>query len=433
MSTRSEILTVTDLTRRIRYALEDRFSAVTVEGEISNYYPSPAGHIYFTLKDAGSQIKTVFFKGSQRGHTQKLADGLKVRVHGEISVYEKGGSYQIIARRIETAGKGDLHAQFEALKLKLLEEGLFAEERKRPLPFLPQHVAVVTSPRGAAIRDFLNVINRRYPNLHIVIFPVRVQGEGAAEEVANAIRLANARGGMDVIVVTRGGGSLEDLWCFNEEVVARAIAGSDLPVLSAIGHEVDFTIADFVADFRAPTPSAAAELLVGRKDAFEEQLAQFSRSLAGALKTHVLQLKHRLLRAATHPAMREPRILVQQYQQRIDTSMRRMQNAMTRDVQSVRHQLSDHSRRLEHGLTLGLERRRSRVERYQAGLAALSPLAVLERGYSIAYTGSGDIVKHAGQVQAGDTLRTRMHGGEIVSTVNSTTPSEDKPDANQEK
>jgi exodeoxyribonuclease VII large subunit len=417
MSNADEIFTVTELTRRIRYALEDRFSALVVEGEISNYYPSPAGHVYFTLKDAGSQIKTVFFKGSQRGHKAPLKNGLKVRVHGEISVYEKGGNYQVIARRVEAAGKGDLHAQFEALKLKLTEEGLFAADRKQPLPFLPQHVAVVTSPRGAAVRDFLNVVSRRYPNLHILIFPVRVQGDGAAAEIAKAIKAANERGGFDVIVVTRGGGSVEDLWSFNEEVVARAIAASELPVLSAVGHEVDFSIADFVADFRAATPSAAAELLVGRKDAFESQLQQVTQRMAGGLRNHVLQFKNRLLRASTHPAMREPATMVREYRQRLDALTRRMESGLSRDVQSARHELSSQSRQLETALQQSVQRRRAHIEKRQAGLQALSPVAVLERGYSITYDAQGGIVRSTESVKAGDQLQTQVSDGSIASKV----------------
>ncbi|MDA1044324.1 MAG: exodeoxyribonuclease VII large subunit [Verrucomicrobia bacterium] len=413
----AKIYSVSELTRLIRNALEDRFGNTLVEGEISNYFASSAGHIYFTLKDAGSQIKAVFFKGSQRGQTVSLKDGLKVRILGDVSVYEKGGNYQITARTIELAGKGDLHAQFEALKLKLHQEGLFDESRKRPLPFLPQRLAVVTSPRGAAIRDFLNVIARRYPNMHIVIFPVLVQGQGAASEIAAAISAANARAGFDVIVVTRGGGSLEDLWCFNEEVVARAIARSALPVVSAVGHEVDFTMCDFVADFRAATPSAAAELLVGRKEDFEKQLQGLQRSLARALQSHVLGLKHDLLRVASHPALREPRVLVQQYQQRMDGLMRRIEAALKRDVQVARHALREKSARLSTGSAMALQKRNARLETLSARMRALSPVAVLERGYSITYDEKGAILRSTERARPGEYLITRLSDGSITSVV----------------
>ena len=277
MSAERRVLTVTELTRLIKAALESEVGTVWVEGEVSNLRQPSSGHLYFTVKDANAQITAVLFRGDQQRLKFKPRDGLQVRVYGEISVYERSGNYQIIVRVLEEAGKGALQAKFEELKEKLQKEGLFDPARKKAIPLLPRHVGVVTSPTGAAIHDILNVISRRFPNLHLVLAPVKVQGEGAAREIAAAIEFLNRRGGFDVLIVGRGGGSLEDLWCFNEEIVARAIAASRIPVISAVGHEIDFTISDFVADLRAATPSAAAELVVGRKDAFEGTLDELTR------------------------------------------------------------------------------------------------------------------------------------------------------------
>jgi exodeoxyribonuclease VII large subunit len=258
-SERLKVYQVSELTRALKALIESSIGSVWIEGEISNLRRPPSGHLYFTVKDATAQISAVLFKGNQRGLTFIPRDGLLVRVQGDVTVYEHGGNYQVIVRQMRESGAGALQARFEALKARLQAEGLFDPSRKKPLPLLPRRVGIVTSPTGAVIRDILNVLGRRFPNLHLMLVPVRVQGAGAAEEVAAAIDLLNERGEVDVMIVGRGGGSMEDLWCFNEEVVARAIARSRIPVISAVGHETDFTISDFVADVRAPTPSAAAE------------------------------------------------------------------------------------------------------------------------------------------------------------------------------
>jgi exodeoxyribonuclease VII large subunit len=412
-----KIYRVSELTRLIRIALENEFGSLWIEGEISNLRRPASGHLYFTLKDESAQLAAVFFKGSQRGLILELKDGLKVRIYGEISVYETSGQYQLIARKVEEAGKGGLQEAFEALKARLAAEGLFDESRKKPIPVLPQRIGIVTSPTGAAIHDILNVLSRRFPNLHIVIAPVKVQGEGAAREIADAIDRFNERGGMDVMIVGRGGGNLEDLWCFNEEIVARAIARSRVPIISAVGHEIDFTISDFVADLRAPTPSAAAELMIGRKVAFEETLRQFSARLARSLRQHALEMKNRLLVASRSYVFREPQNLVRQFVQRIDGS----RSAMTRSLQTAAGEQSKRldrsSLRLSHDMGLRTAGLRQDIRRLSSQLKALSPLAVLDRGFSITRLKDGTIVRDAADVRVGGMLQTQVARGTLESKV----------------
>ncbi|MEI7903119.1 MAG: exodeoxyribonuclease VII large subunit, partial [bacterium] len=285
-SAASQVYTVSELTRQIKQTLEDEVGHVWVEGEISNYKVYGSGHAYFSLKDATAQLSAVLFAGTRAGVSPvpRLADGQRVRAYGEITVFENRGQYQLIVRKIEAAGVGALMQRFEELKNKLQAEGLFDSSRKRSLPRLPQRIGIVTSPTGAVIHDMLNVLGRRFPNLQIRLVPVKVQGAGAAEEIAEALALFNRVFGpgsswpTDVLIVGRGGGSLEDLWAFNEEVVARAVAGSAIPVISAVGHEVDFSLCDFAADLRAPTPSAAAELAVAPKGEVEAEVARYARA-----------------------------------------------------------------------------------------------------------------------------------------------------------
>ncbi len=412
-----KIYRVSEITRLIKVALENEFGSLWVEGEVSNLRKPASGHLYFTLKDESAQISAVLFRGSQRGLRFELKDGLKVRVFGQVSVYEAGGQYQVIVRTVEEAGKGDLQAAFEALKKKLAAEGLFDAARKRPLPLLPRHVGIVTSPTGAAIRDILNVLGRRFPNLHVVISPARVQGEGAAAEIAAAIDLLNARGGVDVMIVGRGGGSIEDLWCFNEEAVARAIARSAVPVISAVGHETDFTISDFVADVRAPTPSAAAEIVVGQKEAFEEKLANHSLRLARALRQQVLETRHRLLGAARSYVFREPAHLVRQFSQRLDGWLVRMAAGLQQAARAKAQRLDELGMRLAHRMTLRHGASRQDVRRLGSQLTALSPSAVLDRGFSITRLATGAIVRDANAVAMGDTLQTQVARGILESKV----------------
>ena len=412
-----KIYKVAELNRLIRMTLEDEIGVVWIEGEVSNLRRPSSGHMYFTLKDEGSQLSAVLFRGNQVGIHFELRDGLKVRVHGAISVYEAAGQYQVVVRKVEEAGKGSLQEAFEALKKKLAEEGLFDASRKKPLPLLPRHVGIVTSPTGAAIRDILQVLNRRFPNLHILLAPVKVQGEGAAQEIAAAIDLLNVRGGIDVMIIGRGGGSLEDLWCFNEEIVARAIARSAIPVISAVGHEIDFTISDFVADVRAPTPSAAAEIVVGQKEDFEQALSRMAQRLGVALRQSALEARNRLVAAARSYVFQEPMNLVRQFAQRIDGWHVRMRHALTGGAGDCRRGLEGVEMRLAHGMELRMKSAAQGVQRLRVQLQALSPVAVLGRGFSITRTAGGAIVRQAGDVREGDELRTQVARGEIISKV----------------
>ena len=411
---------VAELTRLIKETIESAFGVLWVEGEVSNLRRPSSGHFYFTLKDEQAQISAVFFRGSQKGLRFQLRDGMLVRACGELTVYERNGNYQIIVRRMEEGGKGALQARFEALKEKLFKEGLFDEARKRPLPLLPQHVGVVTSPTGAAIRDILNIVSRRFPNLHLVIAPVKVQGEGAAQEIAGAIDLMNRLGGFDVLIVGRGGGSLEDLWCFNEEVVARAIARSRIPVISAVGHEIDYTISDFVADVRAPTPSAAAELVVGRKDAFEEKLDGMAQGLTNALRFRVLDMRNRLLAVKGSRVFSEPAGVVKQYLQRLDTAEMRLVHEVRGRLGEGRQRMEDIALRMMHQLRLSHQARAQDVRRLQTQLKALSPLAVLGRGYSITCDEKGRAIRRADDVRQGQRVRTRLGVGGFDAEVTRT-------------
>ncbi|MFH0879130.1 MAG: exodeoxyribonuclease VII large subunit [Lentisphaerota bacterium] len=418
---RRRIYAVAEITRVIKTALENEIGIVWVEGEVSNLRRPSSGHLYFTLKDESAQIRAVFFKGSQAGTSFEIKDGLKLRVYGQIGVYERSGDYQIMVKKVEDAGKGQLQAAFEALKKKLALEGLFDEARKKPIPILPQHVAVVTSPTGAAIRDILNILTRRFPNLHVLIAPVKVQGEGASDQIAHALNFLNERGGLDVIIVGRGGGSLEDLWCFNEETVARAIARSNIPVISAVGHEIDFTISDFVADLRAPTPSAAAELVVGRKEAFEEQVTQHSHRLGKSLKMALLEIKNRFQSAAQSYVFKEPGNLVRQFAQRIDAFEIKLAHAMKSVPDTRRRELSQLSLRLHHPMEMLIKTRSMDIHRWSSQLQALSPEAVLGRGFSITQTRQGKIVRTTADVQPGDGVVTRLAQGTFESTITAKT------------
>jgi len=416
----TKVYTVTELTRLIKGTLERAVGEVWVEGELSNVRRPASGHLYFTIKDAGSQLSAVMFRGARGGLKFEPADGLAVRASGEITVYEPYGNYQIVVRRMEQSGLGALQARFEALKEKLRAEGLFAAERKKPMPLLPQHVGVVTSETGAALRDILNVVTRRFPNLHLVLAPVRVQGEGAAAEIAAAIDLLNRRGGLDVMIVGRGGGSLEDLWCFNEESVARAIARSAIPVISAVGHEIDFTISDFVADLRAPTPSAAAELVVGTKEAFEGRLSELARLIRRAAVETGLRARNRLLAAERSYVFREPGNLVRRFEDRLERLGLSMAHSATGRLRTAQQRVDDGGLRLGHACALARQARAQNVNRLASQLKALDPLAVLARGYSVTCDASGKAVTDAAAVSSGDRLLTRLARGRIESEVTAT-------------
>jgi exodeoxyribonuclease VII large subunit len=452
--TEERTYTVSELTRRVKLTLEEGVGRVWVTGEISNFRRMPSGHSYFTLKDADAQLAAVLFAGERRGIACVPADGLAVRVLGDLTVYEPRGQYQLVVRRLEAGGTGLLMARFEALKRRLQAEGLFDPARKRPLPLLPRRLGIVTSPGGAALRDILAVLERRFPNLEILVAPARVQGAGAAEEIAAAIGLLNAvgdpAGGVlpgrpppEVLIVTRGGGSLEDLWPFNEEIVARAVAASRLPVISAVGHEIDFTICDFAADLRAPTPSAAAEMVVGRKEEFEARLAGAGRHSAQLLRQRLTELRGRLAAARHNRVFSEPRHAVERLAQHLDHLATRLRAATEERLARARRR-SDALRaallyrlgerlprlraRLERLATAGRQtlageqmRRRQQLAGLERQLRALDPLAVLARGYSLTRLEDGTVVRSAAQVRPGTRLRTRLAEGAVDSVAESAT------------
>jgi len=423
-----KIYRVSELTRLIKTTLEDEIGEAWVEGEVSNMRRPASGHWYFTLKDENAQLACVMFRGSQAGAAGgEPKEGVKIRIFGLISVYEKSGQYQMIVRLMEPAGLGALQAAFEALKKKLMAEGLFDAERKKPLPILPQHIGIVTSPTGAAIHDILNIISRRFPNLHIVLAPVRVQGEGAAAEIAAAIDLFNSAGNVDVLIVGRGGGSLEDLWPFNEEIVARAVARSQIPVISAVGHETDFTICDFVADLRAPTPSAAAELVIGRKEDFEAELAGLVRRLTRSACEHAFGLKARLDAAKNSYVFREPANIAGQMRARLEHIARRLGHSLQNLLREKQQTADEFNLRLMHTIKILLQSRRTDLKRLEVQARSLSPVAVLERGYSITYGPNGSILKDASQTRTGERLKTRLSRGTIESEVHACRLSSTKP------
>ena len=393
------VFTVSELTRGIKVLLEARYPIVWLEGEVSNYRASPAGHRYFTLKDEFAQISAVMFKATRAPSGFRFADGMKVVVQGALGVYEPRGAYQIIVKRIEERGVGALQLAYERLKKKLYDEGLFDEAHKVPVPMLPERIGVVTSPTGAAIRDILNVLERRFAEVHLTLVPVPVQGAAAAGEIVEALDLLNRLDMVDVIILTRGGGSLEDLWPFNEEAVARAIYRSRIPVISAVGHEIDWTISDFVADLRVPTPSAAAELVIGRKAELLERVGILKGKLYTSVVGRVGELARRLEVARKSYVFREPAGLVRQYQQRVDDAVERM-------ALHARHQIA----------RLG-----DRTREYAGRLSALNPLAVLARGYSVTtHEASGALVTDAAALGQGDRVRTRVHRGSFTSEVTET-------------
>ena len=397
--------------------LEDELGEVWVEGELSNVRKPASGHWYFTLKDASAQLRCVMFRGDSKGAQAQPEDGLKVRVFGRITVYEAGGQYQLVARRLQPAGRGDLQAAFEALKEKLRREGLFEPARKRPLPRLPRHIGVVTSPTGAAIRDIFSVLLRRFPNIHLVLAPVKVQGPGAAEEIAAALDALNARGGLDALIVGRGGGSLEDLWPFNEEIVARAIARSAIPVISAVGHEIDFTISDFVADLRAPTPSAAAELVIGRKADFEREISGLFDRLVGALRRRAMEFRSRFDRAAGSYVFREPGNIAARGRDRLARLGLQMATELRRAVAAAQQRVDESDFRLAACMREACRARALVLRAHEAQLQALSPLAVLERGYSMTLGPDGRVIRSPSDVSAGDRISTRLARGTIESEV----------------
>ena len=391
-----QVLTVAELTERVKLLLEERFPDIWVRGEISNFRRAASGHIYFTLKDEKAVVKAVLFRGSQNQLRFEPGDGLKVVLHGNLNVFDKRGEYQIIVDFMEPEGIGSLQLAFEQLKEKLKKEGLFDEARKRPIPAFPEAVGVVTSPSGAALRDILNIVDRRYRGIRMIIYPTLVQGQGAAEEIAAAIGKANERAEVDVLIVGRGGGSLEDLWPFNEEIVARAIHASRIPVISAVGHEIDFTISDFTADLRAPTPSAAAELVVKNK----EELLRWFKELVERLYTSVKR----------HVERDKERISLYTY----DVLLRRLKTLINEKSLI----LDDLAKSMGSGMDAILARGKGRFETLVGQLNALSPLNTLARGFAfvLKLPEMSPLFSVSG-VRRGDGVKTRLRDGEFTSVV----------------
>ncbi|MBC8001623.1 MAG: exodeoxyribonuclease VII large subunit [Opitutaceae bacterium] len=455
MEATRQVLSVTDLTGQIRRLLEKQIGQIWVSGEITNLRAQSSGHIYFTLKDATCQLSCVLFRGEARETRDLLADGQKVVLQGEITVYEPRGQYQLRVTAAELQGIGALQAAFEKLKRKLEAEGLFTQERKRAIPRYPQRIALVTSPTGAAIRDVLHVFQRRQPGLEIVLVPCRVQGQGAADEIASAIRLLNhfnetaeknsalptPRSAVDLILVTRGGGSLEDLWAFNEEVVARAIFESALPVISAVGHEIDFTISDFVADLRAATPSAAAELITEGTHASREFVADASGWMRNRVRQRLAHERDYFEQLTLRLRQTHPRRRLNDHLQRLDdlnaslarcarTGLRQQRQTWTGIAQRLirlrpsqllaqrSEKLCVQRKRLVELTRQGVKEWQNRFSAVEAKLRLLSPEQVLARGYSITTDAvTGKVIRRATDTAAGQTLKTRLHTGEIVSRV----------------
>ena len=435
-----KIWPVRELVGQVLDVVEREFRDVWVEGEISNFRPAPSGHLYFTLKDADAQLPVVLFR-SQAGLLRfRPDDGLHVLVRGRVSVYQQRGQMQLVAETMEPMGAGSLQLAFEQLREKLKGEGLFDQARKRPLPPFPRTVGIVTSPTGAVIRDFLNIVARRHSGLNVLLCPVSVQGEFSAAEVEGALACLNGSRLADVIVIARGGGSLEDLAPFNSERVARAIAASRLPVVSAVGHETDFTIADFVADLRAPTPSAAAELITVAQHDVAEHLARLNHRLERAVRFQILHARQRLSRVPASRAESRMATMLHRLEQRLDDLGSRMENAVRQQMrirlqrvadfadavlrQNPRQQLA-HARgqfdacrtRLDRSLERTIDAARSRLGALDAQLNSLSPLRVLDRGYALVLDANGTVVRSVRQVTAGNKVTTRLSDGSFASRV----------------
>ncbi len=412
-----KVLTVSELTWQVRALLEKSIGTPWVSGEITNLRAQSSGHIYFTLKDVGAQLSCVLFSREKVAQRELLADGQKVLLQGEITVYEARGQYQLIVRGVELQGVGALQAQFDRLKHALAAEGLFAPERKRPLPRFPNRIGLVTSPTGAAIRDVLHVIERRNPSQEIILVPVRVQGDGAAREIAEAIRLLNEFGGLDLILITRGGGSLEDLWAFNEEPVARAIFESVIPVVSAVGHEIDFTIADFVADFRAATPSAAAEIITEGFFACREFVAAAPSRLRLLAQRKIAREIDNFDSLAGRLARLHPRRRLDDWLLRLDdlqSGLMRSLKTAARSRNLILQNLA--GRYLRAKPSLSLKAKKENLRQLEKRLNALGPEQVLARGYSITTdAATGKVLRDAKKVAAGQKLKTRLAKGEIFS------------------
>ena len=431
---------VRDLVAAVRTHIEREYSDAWVAGEISNFRAPDSGHLYFTLKDGTAQIRVVMFRSSARLLRFRPADGLQVVVRGRVTVYEDRGELQISAEYIEPKGAGSLQLAFEQLKAKLEAEGLFAAERKKPIPALPARIGVVTSPQAAALRDILNVLERRHHSVNVLIFPAQVQGDAASLDVAAGVRYFNDHSRVDVIVIARGGGSAEDLAAFNDEALARTVAASAIPIISAVGHETDFTIVDFVADLRAPTPSAAAELVIRSRQEVEDHAASLHDRLSRAMRYRLLIARQALTELAQHGTFARTMELIRQRQQKLDDLVHRMELAERQLLERLRRRWETISAAVRHydvrlilsGMRRQIEsttnslvavmrnvllQHRVRSERLQTALESLSPLAILDRGYALVCDANGKILTSAASVSPGDEIKARLAQGEIQAKV----------------
>jgi exodeoxyribonuclease VII large subunit len=440
------IWSIRDLVSGVRRQLEREYEDIWVEGEISNCRPASSGHIYFTLKDGDAQLAVVLFRSQALLLRFRPQDGLAVLVRGRVSVYESRGQLQLIAETVEPRGSGALQLAFEQLKARLLADGLFDASRKRPLPAFPRCVGVITSMGGAVLHDIIKVVRRRHARLQLLVYPAAVQGPGCAASVSAGIRWFNENPGrVDLVVIARGGGSMEDLTGFNDEGLARAIAASTLPVVSAVGHETDFTIADFVADLRAPTPSAAAELITAAQHRIEERVQELDARVRRAIRYQVMLARQRFTALSAAQVLSRVRDLIGRRGQRLDDLGRRLESAASRRLRAPAAQLAALSVRLERQnptLRLVVVRRRleaanqclsrlavstiasriARLDHAAARLKALSPLAVLNRGYALVYAADGRLLRDSAEVQPGEGIRARLAKGSVTAEVKSTDP-----------
>ena len=435
-----KIWKVGELVSSVRTNLERSFSDVWVQGEISNFKPAESGHLYFTLKDGDAQLRIVVWRTTARLLRFKPENGMSVTARGRVTLYEVRGELQLQAEYLEPQGAGALQVAFEQLKAKLAAEGLFAQERKKALPVLPRKIGIVTSPRGAAVQDMLNILRRRHESVHIIIFPAQVQGDAAPGEISAGVRFFNSSQMVEVIIVARGGGSVEDLWAFNDEGLARTIAGSKLPVISAVGHETDFTICDFVADLRAPTPSAAAELVIRSKHELADRVANLRTRASRAVRYQLLLSRNALNALAQQGTFARIRDLIARRGQRIDELVFRLAEAQRRHLrayhrrldsafarvraQDMRSRLSAMRRDIvaRTGALAAVTRnlllhRRGRLERLSGQLEALSPVAILDRGYALVFDGLANLVTDSARLAEGQTVRTRLAKGEFTGKV----------------
>ena len=436
---------VADLVGAVRTTVERGYTDVWVEGEVSNFRPAESGHLYFTLKDGDAQLRVVMFRSQARLLRFRPDNGMQIIARGRVTIYDARGELQLSAEFLEPLGAGALQLAFEQLKKQLASEGLFDPSRKKPLPQLPRRIGIITSPRGAALQDMLNILGRRHENVGILIYPAQVQGEAAPGEVAAGVKYFSRARNVDVLIIARGGGSVEDLAAFNDEKLARAIAASALPVISAVGHETDFTICDFVADLRAPTPSAAAELVIESKLKLAEHLAHLHRRLDRAMRYRMLMARNRLTELAQHGAFMRIQDLLGRRGQRLDELMFRLANGFRQGLREYRRRLEIASARVRHfdfhrslaitrtkldsgtnmlqrAMQSRLAEHRNRLDQLTGKLNALSPVSILDRGYALVFDSAGNLVKDATRLSVGDRISARLARGTLGAEVKETKP-----------